>query len=73
MLFSEKTHFFLKKTLHRATKKSSPGGGKIFFIPKAMIWHKVSASFGSQYYFEKWKRKQLGKIKIILKNHNLLR
>jgi hypothetical protein len=35
------------------------------------VWHKVSASVGGQYSFEKWKRKIEGKIKLVAKHCKL--
>ena len=43
-------------------------GGGIAFTPKSKVWHKVSASVGGQYSFEKWKRKIEGKIKLLAKH-----
>jgi len=43
-------------------------GGKIVFVPESKIWHKVSASLGGQYSFGKWKRKLVGKFKLVVKH-----
>ena len=45
-------------------------GGKTIYIPESKIWHKVSASIGGQFSFIKWKRKNIGKIKLIINNLN---
>ena len=47
-------------------------GGSIRYIPQSKIWHKVSASMGGQFSFIKWKRKNLGKIRLIYNNINLI-
>ena len=43
---------------------------EIFIAHEEKICDKISASFGYQFSIEKWKKKQLGKTKIILKNMN---
>jgi len=45
-------------------------GGKTIYIPQSKIWHKVSASIGGQFSFIKWKRKNIGRIKLIINNLN---
>ena len=47
-------------------------GGKIMYIPESNIWHKVSASIGGQFSLIKWKKKSMGKIRLIKKNINLI-
>ena len=47
-------------------------GGKIMYIPESKIWHKVSASIGGQFSLIKWKKKSMGRIKLIKKNLNLI-
>ena len=52
--------------------RCSQNGGKIFFIPSSILWHHVSSSLGGEYSYKKWKRKYLGKIKLIKKyNKNI--
>tara|TARA_Y100000590_G_scaffold461931_1_gene624757 strand:+ start:1134 stop:1976 length:843 start_codon:yes stop_codon:yes gene_type:complete len=41
-------------------------GGNIMYIPESKIWHKVSASIGREYSFNKWKRKNYSKIKLMM-------
>jgi len=43
-------------------------GGQILFVPESKIWHKVSSSIGTQFSIRKWKRKNIGKIKIVTKH-----
>ena len=43
-------------------------GGCIVFISESKVWHKVSASMGGQFSIAKWKRKLMGKIKLIAKH-----
>ena len=43
-------------------------GGQILFVPESKIWHKVSSSIGAQFSIRKWKRKNIGKIKLIAKH-----
>ena len=43
-------------------------GGNIVFIPESKVWHKVSASMGGQFSFGKWKRKHIGKMKLVAKH-----
>ena len=43
-------------------------GGQIFFVPESIIWHKVSSSIGTQFSIKKWKRKNIGKMKLITKH-----
>ena len=45
-------------------------GSKIMYIPQSQIWHKVSASIGGEYSFNKWKRKSYSKIKLMMNNLN---
>ena len=47
-------------------------GGKIMYIPESKIWHKVSASIGGQFSLIKWKKKSMGRIKLIKNNLNLI-
>ena len=47
-------------------------GGKIMYIPESNIWHKVSASIGGQFSLIKWKKKSMGRIRLIKKNINLI-
>lgn len=47
-------------------------GGKIMYIPESSIWHKVSASIGGQFSLIKWKKKSMGRIRLIKKNINLI-
>jgi len=46
-------------------------GGSIVFIPKSKVWHKVSASLGGEFSIVKWKRKLIGKIKLVAKHCKL--
>ena len=46
-------------------------GGVIHYIPKSMLWHKVSASMGGGYSIAKWRKKFIGKMKLITKFTNL--
>ena len=46
-------------------------GGSIVFIPESKVWHKVSASMGGQFSFRKWKRKLMGKMKLLAKHSKL--
>ena len=46
-------------------------GGSIVFIPESKVWHKVSASMGGQFSIAKWKRKLIGKIKLVAKHCKL--
>jgi len=46
-------------------------GGSIVFIPESRVWHKVSASMGGQFSIAKWKRKLIGKIKLVAKHCKL--
>ena len=48
------------------------GGGKIQYVPSSMVWHKVSASLGGGYSISKWRKKFIGKIKLITKYTNLV-
>jgi len=43
-------------------------GGQILFVPESKIWHKVSSSIGTQFSFRKWKRKNIGKMKLVTKH-----
>tara|TARA_B100001079_G_scaffold182670_1_gene157161 strand:- start:260 stop:586 length:327 start_codon:yes stop_codon:yes gene_type:complete len=43
-------------------------GGQILFVPESIIWHKVSSSIGTQFSIKKWKRKNIGKMKLITKH-----
>ena len=43
-------------------------GGQILFVPESKIWHKVSSSIGSQFSIRKWKRKNIGKMKLVIKH-----
>ena len=43
-------------------------GGQILFVPESKIWHKVSSSIGTQFSIRKWKRKNIGKMKIVTKH-----
>lgn len=43
-------------------------GGNIVFIPESKVWHKVSASMGGQFSIGKWKRKHIGKMKLVTKH-----
>ena len=43
-------------------------GGQILFVPESKIWHKVSSSIGTQFSIRKWKRKNIGKMKIVIKH-----
>jgi len=43
-------------------------GGQILFVPESKIWHKVSSSIGTQFSIRKWKRKNIGKIKLLTKH-----
>ena len=36
------------------------------YIPESKIWHKVSASIGGEYSFNKWKRKNYSKMKLMM-------
>ena len=47
-------------------------GGKVYYVPESIIWHKVSSSIGGEFSINKWKRKELGKIKLIYKHLNPL-
>ena len=42
-------------------------GGQILFVPESKIWHKVSSSIGTQFSIRKWKRKNIGKMKLVTK------
>jgi len=42
-------------------------GGQILFVPESKIWHKVSSSIGRQFSIRKWKRKNIGKMKLVTK------
>ena len=46
-------------------------GGSIVFIPESRVWHKVSASMGGQFSIAKWKRKLIGKIKLVAKHSKI--
>ena len=46
-------------------------GGSIVFIPESKVWHKVSASLGGEFSIVKWKRKLIGKIKLVAKHCKL--
>jgi hypothetical protein len=46
-------------------------GGSIVFIPESRVWHKVSASLGGEFSIVKWKRKLIGKIKLVAKHCKL--
>ena len=43
-------------------------GGQILFVPESKIWHKVSSSIGTQFSITKWKRKNIGKMKLVTKH-----
>ena len=43
-------------------------GGQILFVPESKIWHKVSSSIGTQFSIRKWKRKNIGKMKLVTKH-----
>jgi len=43
-------------------------GGQILFVPESKIWHKVSSSIGTQFSIRKWKRKSIGKMKLVTKH-----
>ncbi len=43
-------------------------GGKVIFVPESKVWHKVSASLGGQFSIGKWKRKYIGKMKLLAKH-----
>ena len=43
-------------------------GGQILFVPESIIWHKVSSSIGTQFSIRKWKRKNIGKMKLVTKH-----
>ena len=47
------------------------GGGKVVFIPESKVWHKVSASMGGQFSIAKWKRKLMGRMKLMAKHSKL--
>ena len=47
-------------------------GGSIMYIPESKIWHKVSASIGGQFSLIKWKKKSMGRIRLIIKHINLI-
>ena len=47
-------------------------GGKVYYVPDSKIWHKVSFSVGGEFSINKWKRKGLGKVKLIFKHLNPL-
>ena len=47
-------------------------GGKVYYVPDSKIWHKVSFSIGGEFSINKWKRKVLGKLKLIIKHLNPL-
>ena len=47
-------------------------GGKVYYVPDSKIWHKVSFSVGGEFSIKKWKRKGLGKVKLIFKHLNPL-
>jgi len=47
-------------------------GGKVYYVPDSKIWHKVSFSVGGELSINKWKRKGLGKVKLIIKHLNPL-
>ncbi len=40
-------------------------GGKIQYVPESKVWHKVSASLGGGYSISKWRKKFVGKMKLI--------
>ena len=46
-------------------------GGKVIFVPKSIIWHKVSASLCKKSSLKKLKMKYTGKMRLITKNFNL--
>jgi hypothetical protein len=46
-------------------------GGSIVFIHESRVWHKVSASLGGEFSIVKWKRKLIGKIKLVAKHCKL--
>ena len=39
-----------------------------YYWPHAKLWHDVSASLGGNYSINKWKRKHIGKMKLVLKH-----
>jgi hypothetical protein len=43
-------------------------GGQILFVPESKIWHKVSSSIGTQFSIRKWKRKNIGKMKLVTRH-----
>ena len=43
-------------------------GGQILFVAESKIWHKVSSSIGTQFSIRKWKRKNIGKMKLVTKH-----
>ena len=43
-------------------------GGQILFVPESKIWHKGSSSIGTQFSIRKWKRKNIGKMKLVTKH-----
>ena len=43
-------------------------GGQVLFVPESKIWHKVSSSIGTQFSIRKWKRKNIGKMKLVTKH-----
>ena len=43
-------------------------GGQILFVSESKIWHKVSSSIGTQFSIRKWKRKNIGKMKLVTKH-----
>ena len=43
-------------------------GGRIIFISESKVWHKVSVSMGGQFSIAKWKRKHMGKMKLVAKH-----
>ena len=47
-------------------------GGEVYYVPDSKIWHKVSFSVGGEFSIKKWKRKGLGKVKLIFKHLNPL-
>ena len=47
-------------------------GGEVYYVPDSKIWHKVSFSVGGEFSINKWKRKGLGKVKLIFKHLNPL-
>ena len=48
-------------------------GISCFYWPEARLWHYVSASMGGNYSVKKWKRKHIGKMRLVIKHEKSYR